>query len=46
MIGLAFFGALIGGAILAAALVPSGDTLRDAENDANNQRGLFAVLCI
>ena len=46
VIGLAFVGALVAGAILAIAFVPSGDTLQDAENDAGHGCALFAVLCI
>lgn len=46
MIGLALAGALVAGAILAIAFVPSGDTLQDAENDASDGRVLFGVLCI
>jgi hypothetical protein len=46
MIGLALAGATVAGLILAIAFVPSGNTLQDAENDASDERGLFAVLCI
>jgi hypothetical protein len=46
MIGLALAGATVAGLILAIAFVPSGETVQDAENDASDGRGLFAVLCI